>query len=1497
MTFKGNISITIVNCLYCYNINKDDKKSIDLTDIVNVIWNKYIDNLFSYSDKDIDIDIHNDISNLVSKYISFNSTYSIHFKYHVSDNINETTLVSTEKIVTHNSDGIAVSLGKGEGHGGDTTLNASEIHYCGRKMKQCGCGNCNFICGPTNGCPCNSCKLLLDGSKRISFSFHVTLKISELIKSLKKIISLELSKAGDNASLVTILDDFGLDDFADDSHYTPMHWAAHFGNLETVKLLLDRGSALNTSSNCVIWKTITPLMSACRRGHLEVVRYLVKVMGVEVNEIVHSAYASPLYISCFYGHLEVARYLKEAGADVDWVTSSDYTPFCVACYYGHLEVARYLKEAGANFDKCNSDEGSPLYYSCQNGHLDVVQYLIEQVGADLDKCTKTGVSPFYAACQSGHLEIVKYLREAGADVDKCTKTGASPFYVACQSGHLEVVRYLKEVAKVNTYKYYSKSSLEGNFINGFSGLDIARLKNRKEIVRYLKYSYLDDFLCNFMLAFGACPISCPCMWLQGCCCTSDQDLLNSRNNEMLCKFCQFYYCPHLVLPARQLRRTVWGEGNCIRGVKKDEDVACCLLLCPILCPAVHIAVCTGLMPNYEGAGQDLSTAYCSDISLAIRLFICCTGSSTLCCGIDSKDRDGDTAFHGVGNSGNNLAASVLLSFRPNLNAKNNRGQTCLHKAVLSKNYETAKRLVSEGADLYEADLSKGTPLDYAEKDVDSIRDLVCAYERRNLDRALSPAFKSCCCLTSSSVIPIGNAVIKKLPLFYTCLLNREDELIERLQESPDDVNKKCPVRGLTPLEIACEMQHKNIVVCLLDTSLVRDLGESLRIVCEKGATEIAILLITRGASVTVRHKNGKLSLQHFQHPSLEGRVVVDHKYSVETMTRESSAMWFYLLQSENLCGSHLAVDYYVKKYPYLAVARDHQSRQALDVATAKNREVIKLSLLVHGRYKITEKRPEHASATCLLFKAVDEAATTEFDGIANVALKFMKAKNSFEREVRCRQCGYSDQYVINSLETYPKLSELESRDDSIDIDTSLIGDGESILEKGTAEKLFLLVMPLAGRNLFVAMKQERWAGRHKDKIVVVCRQIAKATEHLHSKGFIHGDLKPLNICRVDTDWKLIDFDACGRIGVDEMGLKYSSAYCPPEAVYFCSGVAFIKSRSNFSEYRVSNAQPLVADSSYDIWSLGCIFYQLCCPTVTPLFQADHDDNLLMSGSSGDDLICLAKWESSVKASKLSQVDDPLARNLLDRMLVKDPSKRIKISSILTHPYLSGTKVARLVGEQPLYDVFISYRVSSDLNLAGKLYDEMSKRSLKVWWDKKCLQHGLDWKEGFITGLLTSRTFVSLISERAISNPNSDSSNYCKLTETSPCDNVLLEQRLALELHQLGMIEGIFPVFIGNEAKDSSLATPTHDSFSFSIFKSVPDIVVSSVEQELVYYMEVQNLGTPLTPNKSVLSVVNDLKLKQGGKIEGSLEISLKDTVDGIINMVKFCKGTNSTADI
>ena len=309
-----------------------------------------------------------------------------------------------------------------------------------------------------------------------------------------------------------------------------------------------------------------------------------------------------------------------------------------------------------------------------------------------------------------------------------------------------------------------------------------------------------------------------------------------------------------------------------------------------------------------------------------------------------------------------------------------------------------------------------------------------------------------------------------------------------------------------------------------------------------------------------------------------------------------------------------------------------------------------------------------------------------------------------------------------------------------------------------------------------------------------------------------------------------------------------------------------------------------------------------------MFQGGQDDNLTSFKSDiGNNLWALFEWSDDLKQRKLSMVFDKQARNLLSQMLQKDASKRPSLDRIANHPFLTKKKTIRMIGEKAEFDFFISYRVASDSYHAEKLYNMLTEKGVKVWWDRKCLKPGEDWKVGFCAGLVNSRNFICILSENAINHPEKPYNNYTKLVESSSCDNVYLEHRFALELHDMGLLDKIFPVMIGEAEYNydsynfeeatgvASLAgtdiTAAYPPSSYRKFygslapiRELSDTCVTSVEKELIEHMENQGLGTPISPNRSVASVVAELMKYQGAFVEGDAEISFQLAVESIAAM-------------
>ena len=264
----------------------------------------------------------------------------------------------------------------------------------------------------------------------------------------------------------------------------------------------------------------------------------------------------------------------------------------------------------------------------------------------------------------------------------------------------------------------------------------------------------------------------------------------------------------------------------------------------------------------------------------------------------------------------------------------------------------------------------------------------------------------------------------------------------------------------------------------------------------------------------------------------------------------------------------------------------------------------------------------------------------------------------------------------------------------------------------------------------------------------------------------------------------------------------------------------------------------------------------------------------------DQLRILFDWTNEFKSKRLQKVKDPYARNLVSRLLMKDPSKRPDASHALAHPFLSGKRAARMIGEEAEYDVFLSYRVNSDLLHCEMMYEMLTEKGLRVWWDKKCLQPGVDWEEGFCEGLIKSKAFVALMSRGGLL-------NFEHLTESSSCDNVLLEYRLALELQSFNLLEAVFPVMIGDSSVDSldPRACTYTDYFKSGCSPKCPDIFVASVEEKLREHLNNQGLGDPVSSTRSVKDIFQALTTHQGGFIYGAAGDAFTDVVRSIYSMI------------
>ncbi|TPX61796.1 hypothetical protein SpCBS45565_g07173 [Spizellomyces sp. 'palustris'] len=167
----------------------------------------------------------------------------------------------------------------------------------------------------------------------------------------------------------------------------------------------------------------------------------------------------------------------------------------------------------------------------------------------------------------------------------------------------------------------------------------------------------------------------------------------------------------------------------------------------------------------------------------------------------------------------------------------------------------------------------------------------------------------------------------------------------------------------------------------------------------------------------------------------------------------------------------------------------------------------------------------------------------------------------------------------------------------------------------------------------------------------VMAQIVRGLLYLHANGIIHRDLKLSNLLLTDNfDVKIADFGLAVKLN-DPEGEQKTMCGTP-----------------NYISPEIVSRQPYGLTS--DVWSLGCMIVTIL--TGTPPFESKAVKNTL---------------------DRVSRVDYSLpdslsahAKDLVHRLLQKDPKRRLALTKVLSHPFFNPTlPVSSLRPLSPVFD--------------------------------------------------------------------------------------------------------------------------------------------------------------------------------------------------------------------
>uniref|UniRef100_A0A8C9MUI8 Calcium/calmodulin-dependent protein kinase type IV n=1 Tax=Serinus canaria TaxID=9135 RepID=A0A8C9MUI8_SERCA len=189
----------------------------------------------------------------------------------------------------------------------------------------------------------------------------------------------------------------------------------------------------------------------------------------------------------------------------------------------------------------------------------------------------------------------------------------------------------------------------------------------------------------------------------------------------------------------------------------------------------------------------------------------------------------------------------------------------------------------------------------------------------------------------------------------------------------------------------------------------------------------------------------------------------------------------------------------------------------------------------------------------------------------------------------------------------------------------------------TPSEIALVLELVTGGELF-----DRGFYSERDAAHVV-KQILEAVSYLHQNGVVHRDLKPENLLYADLSpdapLKIGDF-GLSKIVDEQDTMKTvcgTPGYCAPEILHGCP-----------------------YGPEVDMWSVGVITYILLCG-FEPFFDPRGDQYMY-----GRILTCdyefVSPWWDEVS---------PNAKDLVRKLIVLDPRKRLTVHQALQHPWVTG----------------------------------------------------------------------------------------------------------------------------------------------------------------------------------------------------------------------------------